>query len=362
MRRLVFRVFFFAVFLYLLYELMHILAPFFTALLAATTLTLIFYPVHARILRTFPTRPTLAATLSTAAILLIVIVPVSLFVWLLIKQSGAFYPFAKEWAQSIKAGGAASFAASLPPSVQPLWERIDSYLTLWQIDPEDIFLKNVDLITGKISTFGTRIVRNLVLLGFDLAVTAFSLFFMFRDGRATVRRVVALIPMEQLHKEQVVTRLDRTLSAVVRGVFITAAVQGLLAGVGFAVAGLQFSVLLGFTTAFLAPIPFVGAAAVWVPVCLFLFLKGSVVKAALLTLWCLGVVSTVDNFLRPILIGEKAKLPVFLLFFGILGGLQAYGFIGILLGPLMIASLLAFAKIYREQFPASTPDAPPPAP
>jgi predicted PurR-regulated permease PerM len=161
--------------------------------------------------------------------------------------------------------------------------------------------------------------------------------------------VVGMIPMETPYKTHILGRLNQTLTAVVRGMFLTASAQGLLAGIGFAIAGVRFSVVLGFATAFLALIPFVGAAAVWAPVGIYLILKGAAYQGIGILLWGGLVVSMVDNFLRPYIVGEKAKLPIVFLFFGTLGGLQAYGPIGLLVGPLTVASVLAFAKIYSEQ-------------
>ena len=120
------------------------------------------------------------------------------------------------------------------------------------------------------------------------------------------------------------------------------------AGLGFAAAGLHFAVFLGFATAFTSLIPLIGAVAVWLPVTAFVFLKGAVAKSIALLLWNALVVSMTDNILKPYLIGEKAEIPISLLFFGILGGLQVYGVVGILIGPLMIASVLSFAAIYRD--------------
>lgn len=349
-RQTLFKIFFFSVFLFVLLQFLRLLSPFFTPLLAATTLSLIFFPLHRKVHSWMPARPNIAAFLSTLFILLIVVVPTLAFAWLMVKESAVVYPAAQAWVQSVRDNPTEGFLPAMPAPMQRLWDKASYYLTTWEIDPQDIFLKNIDQLGGRISAFGTKMIKNLLFLVFDVGVTAFTLFFFFRDGPRMGKFVTDLIPMEPTHKQLVLGRLAQTLSAVVRGVFITASVQGLLAGVGFAVAGLRFSVLLGFTSAFLALIPFVGPTFVWLPTAAYVFLSGSPVKGVLLFLWGAFVISLADNFLRPILIGEKAKLPVFLLFFGILGGLQMYGPIGILMGPLIIASVLAFAKIYREQF------------
>ncbi len=347
-RQTVFRVFFFSVFLFLIYQLIQILSPFFTAIMAAVTLTLVFYPLHAHMCQKLTCKTNLAAGISTGFILFIVIVPTILFLWLFMKEASALYPFVQNQLSELKITPPEMLREKFPALVL-LKDKIHHFLVSWQIDPQDIILKNIDQIGTQISAYGARIVKNVFFFIFDIIIIVFCLFFCFRDGEKIVNFIVELIPMEKTHKEHIAERLDQTLSAVVRGTFITAFVQGILAGAGYAVAGVNFAVVLGFTTAFTALIPFVGAAAVWISVSIFLVIKGYILKAVLLSIWGAAVVSLVDNIMKPYLIGQKAKLPIFLLFFGILGGLQVYGFIGIIIGPLMIASVLAFAKIYKAQ-------------
>jgi predicted PurR-regulated permease PerM len=349
-RPTLFRIFFFAVFLFLLYQFLRILYPFLGSLMGATTLALIFYPLHRRIYNRLRRSPSLAAGLSTVSILFIVIVPVLLFLWIVIRDAAVLYPAAEEWVRALRDIPEEGLSQNLPPALSRAAERLQRFFGAWEIDPEDIFLTNVDQVGKRISAFGARLVRNFLFFAFDLLVLVFALFFFFRDGASMTRWVMDLVPMEQVHKTSILQRLDRTLSAVVRGVFLTAAAQGLLAGIGFALVNVQFPVALGFATAFGAMIPFVGPVVVWVPVAIYLFFKGFLFRAIFLTAWGALVVGLTDNIMRPLLIGERARLPFFLLFFGILGGLQVYGPIGILIGPLMIASVLSFAKIYREEF------------
>jgi predicted PurR-regulated permease PerM len=352
-RKTVFRVFFFGAFLFLLYELLKLLSPFFSAILAAITLALIFYPIHAAILRRLGRWENLAAGLTTTIIMLMIILPFVFFLWHLIEQAGSLTPFIIEKTREWRS--APSLSALLPAPLARAAQKLHALAPSWRLNLRDLILDNADQLGRTLSSVGGRVIRNTLFLFFDLFVTAFSLFFLFRDGGKIARWIVDMVPMEPDHKQNILARLDQTLSAVVRGVFLTAAAQGLLAGIGYAVCGVRFAVLLGFATAFLAPVPLVGAVAVWLPVAAALFFSGSHGKAIGLTLWCALVVSLLDNVLRPILIGEKANLPVLLLFFGMLGGLQVHGPVGLLTGPLLIACALAFAKIYREQVLASRP-------
>src|SRR5690606_3678293 len=170
------------------------------------------------------------------------------------------------------------------------------------------------------------------------------------DGHRAVRWILDLVPMEEENKQLVVGRLDRTLSAIVRGAFITASAQGALTGVGLAATGIPAPVLLGFVSALLAFVPFVGASLVWAPAAIYLAVTGKLLAGAALAAWGMLVVGLVDNFLRPYVVGEHAQLPILLLLVGILGGIQVYGLIGALVSPLLIASVLAFAQIYRDQY------------
>jgi predicted PurR-regulated permease PerM len=132
--------------------------------------------------------------------------------------------------------------------------------------------------------------------------------------------------------------------------FLTALAQGCLAGAGFAVAGVPVPVLLGLFTFTNSFIPFLGAASVWIPSAFWLFMQGQHVAALGLALYGALVISVVDNILKPLIIGERTKVPVLLLFFTILGGLKVYGFLGIFLGPIIIALGMAFLTIYREVY------------
>jgi predicted PurR-regulated permease PerM len=352
-RPLLFRIFFFASFGFLLYQLLRIVSPFLDGILVAITLALVFYPVHARFLRWTRGRTNLAAGASVTTLFLIVIVPAAFFLGLLGQQAAAIYPWAQEQVVEIRQNPNVAIGDRLPGPVKKVWTKGQDLMEKAGVNPQGTILRAVELLGRKASSLGASVVKNIFLLLFQTVIMIFTLYFIFRDGIRLSEQIVSLIPMESAYKTHILNRLNQTLTAVVRGMFVTASVQGILAGIGFAVAGVRFSVVLGFATAFFALIPFVGAAALWLPIGVFLFLKGWVAQGIGILLWGTLVVSMVDNFLRPYIIGEKAELPVVFLFFGTLGGLQAYGPVGLLVGPLTVASVLAFAKIYGEQLARS---------
>ena len=176
------------------------------------------------------------------------------------------------------------------------------------------------------------------------------LFFLFKDGQQWFAVLYDLIPMDESHKAKIFARLDQTIRAVVKGVLVTAIVQGVLAGAAYLTLGVPFPMGLTALTIVLAPIPFGGTGLVWGPVAFYFFWIGATGKALAMLAWGIGVVSMVDQFLRPWLIGQDVQIPVLLLVLSVLGGLALYGILGIFIGPIMVSLLMTAVQIYREEY------------
>ena len=131
---------------------------------------------------------------------------------------------------------------------------------------------------------------------------------------------------------------------------VTAVVQGVLAGMAYLALGVPFPVVLTALTIILAPIPFGGTALVWGPVALYLLWVGTAGKALMMIIWGVGVVSMVDQFLRPWLIGQDVQIPILLLVLSVLGGLVLYGILGLFVGPILVGLLMTAVQIYREEY------------
>jgi predicted PurR-regulated permease PerM len=157
------------------------------------------------------------------------------------------------------------------------------------------------------------------------------------------------LPLQREHADALVDTAANTVNAVFRGVLLTALAQAALATAGYIVAGAPVPALLGFLTFVTALLPFVGAGLVWVTTALGLYLAGRTGAALGLALWGTLVVSLIDNFLKPFLIGRDSRLPMLWLFLAILGGLQTFGILGLLLGPAALALFLACARIVSQE-------------
>lgn len=343
------RYFFFAVFLFLLWQVLRILMLFYVAIMGSALLALLTYPLHERLLARLRGRPDLAACVSTAGAVLIVVLPVLLLAWLMIRETGKIYPVAQDWLRDTEFFRGGPVLERLPGRLGDLGRQASSLGRQWGIDPEAILLKNIDHLSNGMGRLAAGVITNALALLPELLTLAFTLFFFLRDGPYLIRSLVDLVPMAPRNKLAILSRIQTTLYAVLRGVFVVSLIQGVLAGIGFALFGVPFPVLLGALTAFLAPVPVLGSAIIWVPVAIGLFLSEAYFNACGVLSWGL-IASAIEHVIRPLLISADAKVPLMLIFFGMFGGIKAYGFSGVLLGPVTIALLLAFVNIYRREY------------
>ena len=348
-----FAAFFFAVLLFLLYQLFLFLAAFFVPLFWAVILALTFSPLTTRLVRLFRGSRTAAASVLLLAVIALAIVPSFLLGSLLVRQAAGAYVRAQ---RAVADGHVTALVASLRDSpVGVLWGHLGPLLDRFSIDLSEILLRATNWLSTQIVDQATALARNVLVTVFDLVLTLVALFFFFRDGERMAAVVRSLIPMEPAHKDAVFARLYDTLTAVVQSMVLTAVGQGTLAGIGYwLIAGFDFSVFLGFVTGLASFLPLAGPAFIWAGAALYLGLTGATWRALGLVAWGALVVSTADNFIKPLVIGARVNLPTFLLLFTLLGGLKVYGFMGVFLGPVVLALLLEFLEIYRESYEAPT--------
>ncbi len=207
----------------------------------------------------------------------------------------------------------------------------------WLINGGQMLLKSLAGTGGNflLSALGTVIHFFMML---------FLLFFFLRDGRQMLGRVVRLVPMEPVRRGELLKLIGDTTRAVVYGEVMTGIAQGALVGIGFAIAGLPSAVVFGVLAAFLALLPMVGAAFVWVPATIYLAATSEWGWAIFMLIWGSGV-SVADNLLRPLLVARRAPVSILAVFVGVIGGASAFGMIGVIIGPVLltvIAALLHF--------------------
>jgi predicted PurR-regulated permease PerM len=340
--------FFFALLLLILYFAFLILTPFLKAITWAVILAILVYPLYLWLLKLLRWQATLAALIVIVVITLLVIIPGIELGWFLTDE-------AIELVQTVRLlmsdEGFAQWAQR--PWVQSVliwWDVISFRLIDFKINWKEILAQGAQVSSGFIVSQVKGIAQNVLLLTVNFIIALFTLFFLLRDGADFFGRLQRLLPMDREHQERLFKNVVDAVLAVVHGSFVVALVQGLLAGLAYWLAGVPFAALWGVVTAFFALLPVGGSTLVSIPVCLYLFFQGQMLRGFLLLGWCLGVVGTVDNVLKPLLIGNRLGLPVLFLFFGILGGISLFGALGIVLGPVILALLKALLDLYSEEY------------
>ncbi len=321
-----------------------LLAPFSSALLWAAILALALHPLHERVLRLLKGRAGLAAAFTTLAAVLLIVVPAVVLLTLCASQAVALYDWASGGIQSSRLIELWNNFSSM------LSEKFLSHPSLANIDINGIAIKSIGELSSALAGQIGPLMKNTLVLAINLAIMLIALFFFFRNGTDYYHAVMDLLPFPAEQKHAVARKLHDTFAAVINGVFLIALLQGFLTGVGFALFNVPLAVLWGFVAALLALLPVGGAALVWIPGAVFLFLKGMTLQGVLLSIWGLLIVSMADNVLKPLIIGRKANIPTFILFLSLLGGLQVYGVLGLLFGPLVVTLLMAFIEIYRAEY------------
>jgi len=348
-RQQVFALCFLALLLLLLYQIAIIFRPFLVPILWAAILARLAFPWHMRLTRVLRRRETLSAGLVTTLILFIGVIPIVSVMFVLIQETGAAYAAFTEWVGSGGVKRLLQYLTMLPVFGGWIQELVGRFIVSGIL--EGSLLEGGKTVSVFLLSHATDIAKNALEFTVSFLVMIFTLFFFIKDGKRLYQGLYRLIPLSEEHKQKFFLRLDQTFTAVVQGTVLTALVQGILAGAAYWVLGVPFALVLTALSALVSLLPYGGTAVVWVPVAGYLFLMGSVWKAVVMIVWGSVVVGLADNFLKPLLIGRGAELPTLFLFFSILGGLAAYGFIGLFLGPILLAILLTAIQIYREEYP-----------
>jgi len=347
-RRRLFTIGFVLVFAAVLVLLGAIYRPYWKALVWAAALAILVYPAHRWLLDLLGGRATLAAALSTLVWILVFLLPSAAIVNQLANEALNLWPqLTSQLGTDLFVRAAAWAEASPFRQLVHMAARV----------PEPAGAAGLEAsFRSGVENLGGIVFRKLpgLTLGapgavLQVAAGVVAFFFFLREGPGWAPRVRKMLPLAAEDSQALIDTASKTVGAVFRGVLLTALAQATLATVGYIVVGAPVPALLGLATFFGAVLPFVGAGIVWVPTAVGLFLAGRTGGAVVLAIWGALVVSLVDNFLRPYLIGRGSRLPMLWLFLAILGGLQTFGLLGLVLGPAALALFLACWRIYQHQ-------------
>ncbi len=323
-----------------------ILEPFVGALLWAGLLAFLLFPANQALRRKLRGRKGGAALLLTLLVTLAIVIPTVLVLALFVAQG-------TDLANRLQAAVGRYHVAQIEdlfrlPLLEQTVGRITARLPVTTERAQDWVLQGGRrLLQALVSLSGALFAGALdTLLGVCFGMVL--LFFLLRDGEEFVARLLSLIPLEEKRMMHLVAHLSAVTKAVVLGSLLTALVQGTLVGVGFALARLPFPIVFGVLGMGAALVPVVGTALLWAPAALVLAVQGRVGAALFLVLWGALVVSSADNFLRPLFISGRAQISTLPVFIGLVGGLSAFGAIGMFLGPVIVALVLALLEFAEE--------------
>ncbi len=330
-----------------------ILMPFYGTILWGAIIALLFAPLHRRLLRKMPGRPTLAAILTLLTVLVVVILPLALITAAMAREAAGVY-------QRIQSGemDPASYLKgvfdALPGWITVLLDRLG--LTDFNILQRRV---TAALSEGSqyIATQAFSLGQNTFEFVASLFVTLYLAFFLIRDGEDVSRSVRRAVPLAGAHKRELVDKFTTVIRATVKGNLLVAAIQGTLGGIAFWFLGVNGALLWGVLMAFLSLVPAVGAALVWVPVAAYFFMTGGYWQAIALSAWGVLVIGLIDNVLRPILVGKDTRMPDYVVMITTLGGLAVFGINGFVIGPAIAAMFIAVWHIYgvtRQDEPMQT--------
>ncbi len=338
-----------AVTLLALYLCWKMLEPFLEVILWAVVLVIVFFPIHRRIQARVGS-PGWSALLSCLLVIFIILVPLTLLTFAVVNELGNFAQMLQP--KQDGSGGAAGAAAGLldpnHPYLGPSVRWVGQYIDISKLGSQEFIAERLKGVSGAIASRTLGFVGGAVGFVVEVFFVIFTMYYLFRDGERLRAAAYDMTPLSDQKAREIFDRTGEVIGASVYGVLIIAVVQGLLGGLAFWVLGLPSPLLWGVVMIFLSMIPMLGSFIVWVPAAIYLALTGEWGKAIMLAVWGALVIGSVDNFLRPKLVGERTRLHELLVFFSVLGGLQVFGVLGIVLGPVIIAITIALLDVLRQ--------------
>jgi predicted PurR-regulated permease PerM len=333
--------------------LVRIVYPFAGPILWGLLLAFMLAPVNQALVGALGGRAGLAALLLTIASVLLILLPAVLLGVAFANQAGELVARIQGLAERHHIAGLGDVLRipMLDRAIQGLGAHVPlsaDRIQSWLVEGGQGLLRTLVLASGVIFAGALGAVVQFVL-------TLFLLFFFLRDGEDLVRRAVRLIPMDPGRKAMLLGHVGAVTHAVVLGTLLTAVAQGVLMGIGFALVGLPSPVVFGVLTAIASLVPLVGTALVWVPAVAVLFAQGRMGAAIFLAIWSIVLVGMADNVLRPLVVSGRAQIATLPIFLGLMGGLSAFGAIGIVLGPAIVALSIALLRYAEESRAAEDP-------
>lgn len=321
-----------------------LIEPFFGAIVWGVVVAVLFHPVFLRLHGLMPKRANSAAFLTLLLVILLVIVPAIMLGRALVDEATDLYARIRSGEIDID-GILSTLEASLPSWLQ-------SQVTAWgygdfeTIRPriEEAVAGSLEFVVSQAISVGQGAFRFMLALGVMLYLT----FFLLRDGSQLGQKIEDVIPLSRVRRNMLADKFFVVIRATIKGSFVVALLQGTIGGLIFWALGIQGALLWAVLMGILSLIPAIGTGFVWVPVAAYLIVTGSIWQGVVLIVAGVFIISMVDNLVRPILVGRDTRMPDYVVLISTLGGLQMFGFNGIVIGPLLAALFIAIWTLIAE--------------
>ncbi|HET7451454.1 MAG TPA: AI-2E family transporter [Thermoanaerobaculia bacterium] len=319
----------------LAYLLWRVFAPFIEPIAWAAVLAILLMPAYRRLHGRLARRPNVAAFVATVLTILLVVVPGVLLAIALFRQGSRLYALAADWIRAHQLRSAADLFRI--PALERAAARISGWFPVTSADLQAWLESGLKNVATRAAGMASGLAFGLLGMVVSFLIMIFTLFFFFRDGDALWAHFLAALPTDPAKTRQLVHRIDSILHAILLGTLLTALLQGVLGAIGFALFGLPSPVVFGAIMACLSLLPVGGTGLVWVPAGIVLLAGGAVGRGLGLLVWGTVIVGLADNWFKPMIISGHSEMNTLPVFFGVMGGLAAFGFLGLFVGPIVVA-------------------------
>ncbi|MBW2323621.1 MAG: AI-2E family transporter [Deltaproteobacteria bacterium] len=324
-----------------------ILRPFAQPIILAIVLASLFHPVHVRFVRLYRGRQIPAALTVVFLITFLIIIPMLLFLSALFAQGVESFNQIYTW---LNEGNFQKTIENPKIAVYMEWVRQNfTFIDFGKLDLQDNLMGLSKSLAQVLLSRGANLVGNITGIITSFFIMVFIAFYFIKDGEKLVERIKYLSPLSENQEEQIFGKVKNVARSVLVGSFLTACCQGIAGGIGLAIVGIP-ALFWGAVMAIASLIPIVGTALVWVPAVVYLIIMGKWISAIFLTIYSMVLVGSIDNFLRPYFMKGQAEMSPFIIFLAIIGGIQLFGLMGILYGPLIISFATVMLYIYSIEF------------
>lgn len=341
-----------ALILYVGWLLYVVVEPFVMILLFSAIVATVTFPIYDWVTKLVKGRRTLAAVITCLLVVFAIIVPIVLFLLLLVGQAVDLYQLVNNYLQNVDFGALLLKWQKGNLFYDLAGNNRDQLLAFIQQNMEGLktgVAESAKYISSFAAKQSAKMLADVGYSLFNLLFMFFTLFFLYRDGRYLLYKILHLSPIPMKYEKELCTKFLEISKATLFGTFLTAVAQGMVAWIGFWIAGVPSAFFWGTAVSLFSLVPTVGTALVWFPMGVIM-LAGGDLWGIFVLIWGFTLVSTVDNVLRVIFIGSSAKLNPLLTFVSVFGGILAFGLIGVVLGPMILVLFMTLLHVYEMEY------------